>query len=289
MNALKIEKRITNRNESDALDRYLRDIAKYPILSSEEEVILARRIKAGDPAALEQLVNSNLRFVVSVAKQYLNQGINLEDLINEGNLGLIKAAGRFDETRGFKFISFAVWWIRQAIIRAISDQSRIVRLPVNQVGFLNKVKRTAYLLEQKLNRKPSFEEIADEIGVHVDKIINAYSHAPHHISMDAKLDDEDDSPNLYDRYCQTGPTCTEQDAENETIRQELNIILGSLPAQEADVLKLHYGLGTERPLSFVEIGRLFNLSDQYVKKLLNSALRRLRHNARCRSLVEQLD
>ena len=274
MRQLKISKQITNRN-AGTLDKYLADIAKEALLTTEEEVELAQRIKAGDKAALDKLVRANLRFVVSVAKQYQNQGLSLQDLINEGNLGLVKAAQRFDETRGFKFISYAVWWIRQSILQAVAEQARIIRLPMNQVGALAKVKKVVSFLEQKLERRPTLKEIADELGMpedKVDQLLNLNSRA---VSTDAPLDDEDDA-NFLDVYVSEDEVKTDAVVEQESTSKAIRKSLDMLNEKERTILSMYFGLGTSREYSLEEIAMKLDISRERTRQIRDRALRRLK-------------
>ena len=274
MRQLKISKQITNRN-SGTLDKYLSDIAKERLLSTEEEVELAQRIKAGDQAALDKLVRANLRFVVSVAKQYQNQGLSLQDLINEGNLGLVKAAQRFDETRGFKFISYAVWWIRQSILQAVAEQARIIRLPMNQVGALAKVKKAAALLEQKMERKPTVKEIADAIDMPADKVEQLFNLNSRHVSTDAPLDDEDDA-NFLDVFVSEDEMQTDAAVEQESETKAIRSSLDKLNEKERTILCMYFGLGTSREYSLEEIAMKLDISRERTRQIRDRALKRLR-------------
>ena len=274
MRQLKISKQITNRN-SGTLDKYLSDIAKEALLTTDEEVELAQRIKAGDQAALEKLVRANLRFVVSVAKQYQNQGLSLQDLINEGNLGLVKAAQRFDETRGFKFISYAVWWIRQSILQAVAEQARIIRLPMNQVGAMAKVKKAVALLEQKLERRPTVKEIADEIGMPEDKVEQLLSLNSRAVSTDAPLDDEDDA-NFLDVYVSEDEVKTDSVVEQESTSKAIRNSLDLLNEKERTILCMYFGLGTSREYSLEEIAMKLDISRERTRQIRDRALKRLK-------------
>ena len=274
MRQLKISKQITNRN-AGTLDKYLADIAKETLLTTDEEVELAQRIKAGDKAALDKLVKANLRFVVSVAKQYQNQGLSLQDLINEGNLGLVKAAQRFDETRGFKFISYAVWWIRQSILQAVAEQARIIRLPMNQVGALAKVKKAGSLLEQKLERRPTVKEVAEELGMpedKVDQLLNLNSRA---VSTDAPLDDEDDA-NFLDVYVAEDSVQTDSAVEQESTSKAIRNSLDMLSEKERSIICMYFGLGTSREYSLEEIAMKLNISRERTRQIRDRALKRLK-------------
>jgi RNA polymerase primary sigma factor len=286
MRQLKITKSITNRNTA-SLDKYLQEIGKEDLITAEEEVELARRIKAGDEKALEKLTKANLRFVVSVAKQYQNQGLSLPDLINEGNVGLIKAAKRFDETRGFKFISYAVWWIRQSILQALAEQSRIVRLPLNQVGSLNKIKKTSSRLEQKLERPPSANEIAAELEVPDHKIDSALKIATRYVSMDAPLA-ADEETKFLDVYVPKDIPDTDEYLMHESLGREIQRSLATLSEKERDVINMYYGIGMNHSLTLEEIGSKFNLTRERVRQIKEKAIRRLRHTSRSRLLKAYL-
>ena len=273
MRQLKITKSITNR-ESASLEKYLQEISKEEMISAEEEVELAQLIKKGDKKALERLTRANLRFVVSVAKQYQNQGLSLPDLINEGNLGLLKAAERFDETRGFKFISYAVWWIRQSILQAISEQSRIVRLPLNQVGSVNKINREISKFEQENERRPSVHEIADHIDLPQEKIDDAMNITGHHLSVDAPFSDAEDS-SLLDVLVNEDIPPTDIFLVDESLRSEIQAALGVLNERERTVIEASYGIGTPE-LTLEEIGEKYGLSRERVRQIKEKAIRKLR-------------
>jgi len=286
MRQLKISKSITNR-ETASLDKYLQDIGKEELITADEEVLLAQRIKAGDQWALEKLTKANLRFVVSVAKQYQNQGLSLPDLINEGNLGLIKAAQRFDETRGFKFISYAVWWIRQSILQALAEQSRIVRLPLNQVGSLNKIKKESSRLEQKFERPPSAEEIAEALEIPGYKIDAALKISTKYVSMDAPLTDDEDTK-FIDLFIDEDSPVTDAGLMRESLAKEIQRSLATLSEKERDVVNLYYGLGMSHGLTLEEIGAKFNLTRERVRQIKEKAIRRLKHNSRSKLLKAYL-
>ena len=258
MRQLKITKQVTNR-EAPSLDKYLHEIGKVQLISAEEEVSLAKKIRQGDEAALERLINANLRFVVSVAKQYQNQGLSLPDLINEGNLGLIKAAQRFDETRGFKFISYAVWWIRQSILQALAEQARIVRLPLNKIGSINKVNNTFSRLEQEFQREPTSYEIADLLDMAPKEVKEALKVSSRHVSMDAPLKTDEENT-LYDVLLSSDASSPDSQLLDDSLRREIERSLSTLSSREADIVKLYYGLNGEPPYSLEEIGKLFNLT-----------------------------
>jgi RNA polymerase primary sigma factor len=278
MRQLKIAKQVTNR-ESKSLDKYLQDISKIDLITAEEEVELAQKIKKGNQRALEKLVNANLRFVVSVAKQYQNQGLTLPDLINEGNFGLVKAAQRFDETRGFKFISYAVWWIRQSILQALAEQSRVVRLPLNKIGSINKINKTFSYLEQAHERPPSAEEIAEELGLSVSEVKQSLKNAGKHISMDAPFAEGEDS-NLYDVISASETPMPDTELVKESIREEIGRVLDTLSEREADVVKLYYGIGQSSTMTLDEIGNTFDLTRERVRQIREKAIRKLRKSAK---------
>ncbi len=282
MRQLKITKSITNR-ETASLDKYLQDIGKEELITAEEEVLLAQKIKGGDQEALEKLTKANLRFVVSVAKQYQNQGLSLPDLINEGNLGLIKAARRFDETRGFKFISYAVWWIRQSILQALAEQSRIVRLPLNQVGSLNKIKKETSKLEQKLERSPSVEEIAISMDVAKEKIADVLNITTRYISMDAPLIQDEDT-NFIDVFISDDNVVTDSILLKESLAKEIERSLATLTDKERDVVNLFYGIGMSHGLTLDEIGAKFDLTRERVRQIKEKAIRRLKNTSRSKLL-----
>jgi RNA polymerase primary sigma factor len=286
MRQLKISKQITNR-ESQSLDKYLQEIGKVDLLTPDEEVELAKRIKEGDQMALERLTKANLRFVVSVAKQYQNQGLSLGDLINEGNLGLIKAAQRFDETRGFKFISYAVWWIRQSILQALAEQSRIVRLPLNRVGSLNKISKTFSELEQKYEREPSPDELADVLDVTSSEVVDTMKISGRHVSMDAPFIQGEENSLLDVLENDTDPT-PDQGLINDSLRKEVQRALSTLTQREADVITLYFGLNGEHAMTLEEIGERFSLTRERVRQIKEKAIRRLRHTSRSKTLKPYL-
>ena len=286
MRQLKITKQVTNR-ETASLDKYLQEIGKVDLITAEEEVELAQRIKAGDQFALEKLTKANLRFVVSVAKQYQNQGLTLPDLINEGNLGLIKAAQRFDETRGFKFISYAVWWIRQSILQALAEQSRIVRLPLNKIGSINKINKTYAFLEQAHERAPSAEEIAKELDMTVNDVKESLKNSGRHVSMDAPLVEGEDS-NLYDVLNSGESPNPDRTLLHESLRTEIERALETLTPREADVVRLYFGLGNQHAMTLEEIGETFDLTRERVRQIKEKAIRRLKHTSRSKILKTYL-
>ena len=286
MRQLKITKQVTNR-ETASLDKYLQEIGKVDLITAEEEVELAQRVKQGDQLALEKLTKANLRFVVSVAKQYQNQGLTLPDLINEGNLGLIKAAQRFDETRGFKFISYAVWWIRQSILQALAEQSRIVRLPLNKIGSINKINKTYAFLEQSHERPPSAEEIANELDMTINDVKESMKNSGRHVSMDAPLVEGEDS-NLYDVLRSGESPNPDKELIHESLRTEIERALETLTPREADVIKLYFGLGNHHPMTLEEIGETFDLTRERVRQIKEKAIRRLKHTSRSKILMTYL-
>ena len=286
MRQLKITKQVTNR-ETASLDKYLQEIGKVDLITAEEEVELAQRIKAGDQVALEKLTKANLRFVVSVAKQYQNQGLTLPDLINEGNLGLIKAAQRFDETRGFKFISYAVWWIRQSILQALAEQSRIVRLPLNKIGSINKINKTYAFLEQAHERQPSAEEIAKELDMTINDVKESLKNSGRHVSMDAPLVEGEDS-NLYDVLNIGESPNPDRSLLHESLRTEIERALETLTPREADVVRLYFGLGNQHAMTLEEIGETFDSTRERVRQIKEKAIRRLKHTSRSKILKTYL-
>ncbi|MCS6928461.1 MAG: RNA polymerase sigma factor RpoD/SigA [Saprospiraceae bacterium] len=287
MRQLKITKSITNR-ESQSLEKYLQEIGKVDLLTPEEEVELAKRIKQGDQAALEKLTKANLRFVVSVAKQYQNQGLSLSDLINEGNLGLIKAAQRFDETRGFKFISYAVWWIRQSILQALAEQSRIVRLPLNKVGSLNKINKAFSELEQMYEREPSAEELAELLEITPEEVETTLGVAARHVSMDAPFVEGEDN-SLIDVLENKDVPSTDQHLEYvDSLRREIERSLSTLTDRQADVIKLYFGIGVDHPLSLEDIGDRFGLTRERVRQIKDKAINKLRATSRSKLLRSYL-
>ncbi|MBK9399550.1 MAG: RNA polymerase sigma factor RpoD/SigA [Bacteroidetes bacterium] len=286
MRQLKISKSITNR-ESASLEKYLAEIGKEPMISSEEEVRLARLIRDGDSAAVDKMTRANLRFVVSVAKQYQSQGLSLPDLINEGNLGLIKAAKRFDETRGFKFISYAVWWIRQSILQAIAEQARIVRLPLNQVGSLSRISKAFSKLEQEFEREPSYEEIAILTDLPIDKITDALRISGRHVSMDAPFVQGEENT-LLDVIENTESPRADIQLINDSLRKEIDRSLSTLSEREREVLILFFGIGLGHGLTLEEIGSKFDLTRERVRQIKEKALRRLRHKNKSKILNSYL-
>ncbi|MEM6632413.1 MAG: sigma-70 family RNA polymerase sigma factor [Bacteroidota bacterium] len=287
MRQLKISKQITNR-ESQSLDKYLQEIGKVELLTPDEEVDLARRIKQGDQVALEKLTKANLRFVVSVAKQYQNQGLSLGDLINEGNLGLIKAAKRFDETRGFKFISYAVWWIRQSILQALAEQSRIVRLPLNRVGALNKIGKAFSKLEQEFEREPSPEEISEVLeNMSEDEISDTLKISGRHVSVDAPFVQGEEN-RLLDVLENDAEPNPDNELINESLSKEVERALSTLTQREAEVIRLYFGIGVEHSLTLEEIGEKFDLTRERVRQIKEKAIRRLRHTSRSKGLKTYL-
>ena len=286
MRQLKITKQVTNR-ETASLDKYLQEIGQVDLITADEEVELAQKIKAGDQRALEKLTKANLRFVVSVAKQYQNQGLTLPDLINEGNLGLIKAAQRFDETRGFKFISYAVWWIRQSILQALAEQSRIVRLPLNKIGSINKINKMYALLEQSNERPPSAEEIAKELDMTVNDVKESMKNSGRHLSMDAPLVEGEDS-NLYDVLRSGESPNPDRELIHESLQTEIERALETLTPREADVVRLYFGLGDQHPMTLEEIGETFDLTRERVRQIKEKAIRRLKHTSRSKILKTYL-
>ncbi|MBO4571534.1 MAG: sigma-70 family RNA polymerase sigma factor [Bacteroidales bacterium] len=285
MRQLKITKSITNR-ESASLDKYLQEIGREELITVEEEVELAQRIRNGDQEALEKLTRANLRFVVSVAKQYQNQGISLPDLINEGNLGLIKAAEKFDETRGFKFISYAVWWIRQSILQALAEQSRIVRLPLNQVGSLNKINKALSKFEQEHERMPSADELAEYLDIPAEKIADTLRVSGRHVSVDAPFVDGEDN-SLLDVLVNPDSPNADSGLVNESLNKEIERALSTLTERERDIIRYFFGIGCQE-MTLEEIGEKFGLTRERVRQIKEKAVRRLRHSARSKLLKSYL-
>ena len=273
--------------DGDSLDRYLQEIGEVPLLTAAEEVELAKRIKRGEHEALERLTKANLRFVVSVAKQYQKQGLSLGDLINEGNLGLIKAAKRFDEAKGFKFISYAVWWIRQSILQALAEQSRIVRLPLNRVGTLHKIGKTSSGLEQEFGREPSPTEIAEELDISANEVMDTLRISSRHLSLDAPFNEDGDN-RLLDVIEDEFQPPPDEDLTSDSLRREIEKALSTLTSREAEVISLYFGINRERALTLEEIGERFGLTRERVRQIKEKAIRRLRHTSRSRSLRSYL-
>jgi RNA polymerase primary sigma factor len=287
MRQLKITKSITNR-ESQSLEKYLQEIGKVELISPEEEVKLAIRIKQGDQKALDKLTKANLRFVVSVAKQYQNQGLSLPDLINEGNLGLIKAAQRFDETRGFKFISYAVWWIRQSILQALAEQSRIVRLPLNKVGLTNRIQKAYSHLEQEFEREPSAEELAELLELDIEEVSSTLGIAARHVSMDTPLSEGEDNT-LIDVLINPNAEMANQNIEHkESLKQEIDRSLRTLTERQKEVICFFFGIGVDHPMSLEDIGEKFNLTRERVRQIKDKAITKLRSNSRSKMLRSYL-
>ncbi|MBO3097154.1 sigma-70 family RNA polymerase sigma factor [Gelidibacter pelagius] len=286
MRQLKITKQVTNR-ESKSLDKYLQDISKLPLITADEEVELAQRIREGDQEALDKLTTANLRFVVSVAKQYQNQGLTLPDLINEGNAGLVKAAKRFDETRGFKFISYAVWWIRQAILQALAEQSRIVRLPLNKIGSINKINKAYSFLEQAHERPPSAEEIAKELDLTIKDVKQSMRISGRHVSMDAPLR-EGETSSLYDVVSSSDSPRPDRLLMTESLSLEIDRALNTLSQRESDVIRLNFGLSNQPPMTLDEIGKTFDLTRERVRQIREKGIKRLKHTSKSRILKTYL-
>ena len=286
MRQLKITKQVTNR-ESKSLDKYLQDISKIQLITAEEEVELAQRIREGDQEALDKLTTANLRFVVSVSKQYQNQGLTLPDLINEGNAGLVKAAKRFDETRGFKFISYAVWWIRQAILQALAEQSRIVRLPLNKIGSINKINKAYSFLEQTHERAPSAEEIANNLDLTLSDVKQSMRISGRHVSMDAPLK-EGETSNLYDVVNTKDSPQPDNNLMNDSLNIEVNRALDMLSEKESDVIRHYFGINNNSPMSLQEIGESFGLTRERVRQIKEKGIRRLRHTSKSKILKTYL-
>ncbi len=286
MRQLKITKQVTNR-DTPSLDKYLQEIGRVDLISPEEEVMLARKIKSGDNESLRKLVKANLRFVVSVAKQYQNQGMSLPDLINEGNLGLMKAAQRFDETRGFKFISYAVWWIRQAILQSLAEQARIVRLPVNKIGSINRINRTFARLEQEFEREPTSQEIADILEMFPEDVKEALKTNGRTVSMDAPISSEEENT-MYDVVQSNDTPSPDKNLINESLAYEIERALNTLSLREAKVLKLYFGLGMKHPFTLEEIGEQMNLTRERVRQIKEKAIKRIQYTTRCKILKTYL-
>lgn len=286
MRQLKITKQVTNR-DTPSLDKYLHEIGKVDLITAEEEVELAKRIREGDERALNRLINANLRFVVSVSKQYQNQGLSLPDLINEGNLGLIKAAQRFDETRGFKFISYAVWWIRQSILQALAEQARIVRLPLNKIGSINKINKTLALLEQEFEREPSAEEVAIALDCSSRDVKESMRNSGRHVSMDAPLSQSEDGT-LYDVLDSKDTPSPDQSLINESLRREIERAISTLTEREANIIRLYFGLNSKNPYTLEEIGEEFGLTRERVRQIKEKAVRRLKQTSRSKILKTYL-
>ncbi|OJV51740.1 MAG: RNA polymerase subunit sigma [Bacteroidetes bacterium 43-16] len=283
MRQLKITKSITNR-ESQSLEKYLQEIGRVQLISAEEEVALAVRIKLGDQKALDRLTKANLRFVVSVAKQYQNQGLSLSDLINEGNLGLIKAAQRFDETKGFKFISYAVWWIRQSILQALAEQSRIVRLPLNKVGLTNKIGKAYSALEQEFEREPSADEIASLLEIEIEEVESTLGMSSRHVSMDAPFSDSEDG-SLLDVLANDNASSVDGEITNkQSLKTEIDRILNVLTDKQRTVIRMYFGLGYEHAISLEDIGASFDLTRERVRQIKDKAISRLQSNNQCHLL-----
>jgi len=286
MRQLKITKQVTNR-DTPSLDKYLYEIGKVNLLSADEEVSLTRKIKKGDRNALDKLISANLRFVVSVSKQYQNQGLSLSDLINEGNLGLIKAAQRFDETRGFKFISYAVWWIRQAILQALAEQARIVRLPLNRIGSINKINKAFSDLEQEYQREPSADEIADNLDMTLSDVKEALKASVRHVSMDAPLNPDEDN-NLYDLFLESDGLSPDDSLLTDSLRKDIARSLSTLPKRESTIVRKYFGLDGKAPCSLEEIGKDFNLTRERVRQIKEKGIKRIRTTFRSKNLKNYL-
>ncbi|ALO14962.1 RNA polymerase sigma factor RpoD [Salinivirga cyanobacteriivorans] len=282
MRQLKITKQVTNRDTA-SLDKYLHEIGKVELLTADEEVALARRIRKGDTTALDKLIRANLRFVVSVSKQYQNQGLSLPDLINEGNLGLIKAAQRFDETRGFKFISYAVWWIRQSILQALAEQARIVRLPLNKIGSINKINKKLNQLEQDFEREPSADEIAKALEISPNEVKKSMANSGRHVSMDAPISAEEEGT-MYDVMQSDDMPSPDRTLINDSLRKEIDRALTTLSRREGDILRCYFGLNSQPPSTLEEIGEKFDLTRERVRQIKEKAIRRLKHTSRSKNL-----
>ncbi len=286
MRQLKITKQVTNR-DTPSIDKYLHEIGKVELISASEEVELAIKIREGDQKSLTKLVNANLRFVVSVSKQYQNQGLSLPDLINEGNLGLIKAALRFDETRGFKFISYAVWWIRQSVLQALAEQARIVRLPLNKIGSINKINKAFSVLEQQFEREPTADEIAKVLNISLKEVKEYLKSSGRHVSMDAPLSSEDDG-DMYDVIASNDDELPDNELISHSLRLEIERILTTLSLRESDIIRLYFGLNNKHPYSLDEIGEEFGLTRERVRQIKEKAIRRLKHTSKSKILKSYL-
>src|SRR3954467_462517 len=287
MRQLKIATQITNR-DSQAVEKYLQEISKIPMITPEEETTLAQRIKMGDQKALDKLVQANLRFVVSVAKQYQHQGLSLSDLINEGNLGLIKAAQRFDETKGFKFISYAVWWIRQSVLQALAEQARIVRLPLNKVGLTNRIQKAFSQLEQEFEREPSAEELAEVLNMDLDEVTSSLGINARHVSMDTPLSEGEEST-LLDVLENTNAEKTDAALEHkQSLKTEIDRSLQTLTERQKEVICYFFGIGVDHPLSLEDIGEKFNLTRERVRQIKDKAITKLRTQQKCHLLRSYL-
>jgi RNA polymerase primary sigma factor len=287
MRQLKITNSITNRDDK-ALEKYLNDISKEEMIGIEEEIRLTRRIKEGDQEALDRMVKANLRFVVSVAKQYQGQGLPLVDLISEGNAGLIKAAKKFDETRGFKFISYAVWWIRQSILDALSDKGRIIRIPLNQVSTLNKINKAFSKLEQELDRSPTLEEIAQELDLPEDKVRNTFFTSRNHVSYDAPMGGDSENSSMIDIISDTETSPTDLITSQDSLRTDLERALNLLEPKSKDIIKMLYGIGRSHPISLEEVGKKYSLSSERVRQIKEKSIRKLRSQSKVKVLKEYL-
>ena len=287
MRQLKITRSTTNR-ESQSLEKYLQEIGKVPLVSPEEEVQLASQIRHGDQNSLDRLVSANLRFVVSVAKQYQNQGLTLSDLINEGNLGLIKAGQRFDETKGFKFISYAVWWIRQSILQALAEQSRIVRLPLNKVGLNNKISKAFQQLEQEYEREPTTQELADLLNIDLEDVAASIGFSHRHVSMDAPISDGEESSLIDLMENPNAESANKKMDYSESLSTEINRSLGTLTERQKDVIRFFFGIGVDHALSLEDIGEHFNLTRERVRQIKDKAITKLRSTSRCKLLKTYL-
>ncbi len=287
MRQLKITKQVTNR-ETKSLNNYLQDVSKIDLITAEEEVELAQRIQKGDDRALNELTRANLRFVISVAKQYQNQGLSLSDLINEGNVGLVKAARRFDETRGFKFISYAVWWIRQSILQAIAEHARTVRLPLNKIGEISKINKAIVYLQQVHERKPTPSEIAKHLDISIEKVKISLMNVNRSLSMDAPFAEGENDNNLYDVLSSSESPKPDRELMQESLSIEINRALDTLTEKEAEVVRLNYGLGNEPAMTLQEIGDIFDLSRERVRQIREKAIKRLRHTSKSKILMKYL-
>jgi len=277
MNSLTISKQITNR-DTESVDKYLRDVSKYNLISADEEISLAKQIKNGSQTAVNKLVGSNLRFVISVAKQYQNMGLNFEDLISEGNIGLVKAAYKFDETKGFKFISYAVWWIRQSILKAIAEKSRIVYLPLNKINSITKINKSVIELEIKLKREPNVDDIADHMGVKKSEIEDYFKYSSRHISMDKPINEQGD--NLYEIFENSSSSKPDESLMEDSVKHNIKSVLSTLSKRESFILEKHFGLNDEIPMSLEDIAEMMNLTKERIRQIKQKSLNRIKHSMR---------
>jgi len=285
MNSLKISKQITNR-ETESVDKYLKDVSKYELITSDEEISLAKRIKKGDQIAVDKLVKANLRFVISVSKQYQNMGLNFEDLISEGNIGLVKAAYKFDETKGFKFISYAVWWIRQSILKAIAGKSRVVYLPLNKINAITKINKAVIELEKKLKRDPSVEDISEFLNIKKSEVEDYFKYSSRHVSMDKPINEQGD--NLYEIFENSSSDKPDEGLMSESVKHNIKIVLSTLSERETIILEKHFGLNGETPMSLEDIAEMMNLTKERIRQIKQKSLNRIKHSMRSDLLKSSL-